>query len=232
MQSFNARTNLIRRLLIGRNSDASLSAMALDREFLYERGCGWNADFVRQLEEWIDLRDVDFTSLEAVAQARVRLTRVLTRRRQNRIAESGSSFIAEIFPSLMLPSEFLSHLSDLPHESVRIILIFFGNLMQWTYFRASSISCPFCRIDLDSRHFFDCTRLSPNQITCWQSLVSEFQQEQFQMALDRLFLTIQRWTIITNRFQSTLTSHLDEYFECTDYQNRGPFTSRAQQSSL
>jgi hypothetical protein len=50
LQSFTARTNFVRRLLVGSNSVASLSAMAMDRELLMERDLGWNAAFIRQIE--------------------------------------------------------------------------------------------------------------------------------------------------------------------------------------
>jgi hypothetical protein len=222
MQAFNARTNFVRRLLVGRNSDASLAALTFDRELLFDMGHGWNADFTRQFEGLVDVRDVDLTSLQAVGDARSRLARALAQRRRERIEGSASYFIVDFFPSLVIPPSFLAYLADLPHESVRLILIFFANLLQWTYFRSSSISCPFCRVQLDSPHFFTCPGISPNSVCDWSLLVSDFQEENFAEALERLFLVIQRWTIITNRFQPTLVSHVNEFFECTQPNSRNP----------
>jgi hypothetical protein len=215
MQAFNARTNLVRRLLAGRNSDASLAALAMDREHLYELGQGWNADFIRRFSDLIDLREIDLTCPSAIEITRRRLATALARRRRERITESGSSFLIDIFPDLIIPPTLFEYMSELPYESVRLILIFFANMMKWTYFRASSASCPFCREDLDSPHFFECTRISPNALHNWSRFVSDLREGNFHEALERLFLVIQRWTILTNRFQPSLTSHLEEFFECS-----------------
>jgi hypothetical protein len=215
MQAFNARVNLVHRVLIGRNSDASLAALAMDREYLFERDLGWNADFVSQFSDLIDLREIDLTCPSAIDTTRRGLAMALARRRQDRIANSGSSFLIDLFPNLIIPLSFSEYVAELPYESVRIILIFFANLMKWTYFRSTSTSCPFCRADLDSPHFFECTRISPNVLHSWTSFAAEIREESFREALDRLFLVIQRWTVITNRFQPSLTSHLDEFFECS-----------------
>ncbi len=55
--------------------------------------------------------------------------------------------------------------------------------------------------------------------------MSDFQEENFAEALERLFLVIQRWTILTNRFQPSLVSHLNEFFECTYPHPRGNLPS-------
>jgi hypothetical protein len=232
MQAFNARTNLVRRLLSGRNSDASLAALALDREHLFASGQGWNADFIRQFEGLVDLREVDLTCPLAIDTTRRLLARALARRRNEQIADSGSSFLIDIFPDLVIPYSLVEIMAELPYESVRIILIFFANMMQWTYFRSSSISCPFCRINLDSPHFFQCSGISPSSLCNWPAFTSDCRAENFREALERLFLVIQRWTILTNRFQPTLTSHLDKFFECTIPQNRRPNSIRSAPSAL
>jgi hypothetical protein len=143
MQAFNARTNLIRRLLVGRNTDALLAALTFDRELLFKEGRGWNADFMTQFDGLIDLREFDLMSSLEVGEARQQLARVLAQRRLEHFATSGSSFMIKLFPSLIIPSTFLARVADLPHESVRIILIFCANLMKWTYFRSTSTTCPF-----------------------------------------------------------------------------------------
>ncbi len=231
MQAFNARTNFVRRLLTGRNTDASLAAMSLDRELLFYEGRGWNADFVNQFNELIDLPEYDLTSLSDVDEARRQLARVLARRRQEHFARSGFPFMTDLFPSLVIPSSFTDYVVDLPYESVHIILIFCANLMKWTYFCSATTTCPFCREELDSPHFFTCARISPNQLCDWSAFVSEFQNENFSGALERLFLVLQRWSIVTNILHLTLTSHLDEFFECTSSPPRSPGSSRTWSSA-
>jgi hypothetical protein len=232
MQAYNARTNFFCRLLIGRNSEATLAAMTFDRELLLSVGLGWNSDFVNQFQALIDLRDLDLTSPSAVDDGRRQLSRALAHRRHDLLASSGSSFLLELFPSLVLPRSFIEVVAELPHESVRIILIFCANLMKWTYFRSTTTTCPFCSLDLDSPHFFSCPRLSPNQACNWSSLVAEFQEENFAEALARIFLVLQRWSIITNRLHPTFNAHLDEFFECTRPTPRSPVLRRSRRDAL
>jgi hypothetical protein len=77
--------------------------------------------------------------------------------------------------------------------------------------------CPFCRENISSTHLLDCQGITPNPICRWDLFVSDFQQENYSDALDRLFLVIQRWTILSNRFQASLSAHLDEYFSWSDF---------------
>jgi hypothetical protein len=133
-----------------------------------------------------------------------------------RFANSSSSFILDLFPSLTLPHEFGEHLTTIPFESVRIVLIFLANMVQFTYFRSMNQVCPFCALNLSSTHLFECQSITPSPICDWQSFVSEVQNEDFRLALDRLFLVLQRWSTLTNRFQPGFTAHIDEYFTVTN----------------
>jgi hypothetical protein len=211
-QVFNARTGFVGRALRGSNSIASLSALAMDREILLPREVGWNLGFISQFQHLIDLRDLDLTDPTLIQETREELSRALHTRTRLRFQNSSSSFIIDLFPSLSLPRDFGEELRILPFESVRIVLIFFANLFQYTYFRSLSLVCPFCALNLSSTHLFECQGITPNPICSWQSFVSEFQNEDFRAALDRLFLVLQRWSTLTNRFQPAFTAHIQEYF--------------------
>jgi hypothetical protein len=128
--------------------------------------------------------------------------------------------VAEIFPSLTIPLSFSQHLNDLPQESIRITLIFFANMFQFTYFRSSNLVCPFCQGNISSTHLFDCLGVQQNPICNWSLFVRDFHSEDYADALDRLFLVLQRWTILTNRFQPAFAAHVGDYFSSTAFQNR------------
>jgi hypothetical protein len=211
-QVFNARTGFVSRALRGSNSMASLAALTLDREFLLPRNFGWNLGFIRQFEHLIDLRDLDLSDPRMIEEAREELSRALDTRRRIRFQNSSSSFIIDLFPSLRLPRELGEHLRILPFESVRIVLIFLANMLQYTYFRSLSLVCPFCALNFSSTHIFDCRGISPNPICNWQDFRNEFHSEDFPAAIDRLFLVLQRWVTLTNRFQPSFSAHLEEYF--------------------
>jgi hypothetical protein len=207
-------------MLHGSNSDASLGAMNMDRGWLFPEGRGWNADFMSLVGDFVDFTSIDFSSPAMVEEARADLRHALGSRRARQFASSASAFVAEIFPDLTIPLSFFQHLSTLPHESVRIILIFFANMFQFTYFRSSNLKCPFCSGNLSSTHLFDCQGGTPNLICDWSQFIQEIQIEDFQGAIDRLFLILQRWTILSNRFRPSLIAHIEEYFTETSYASR------------
>jgi hypothetical protein len=220
MQAFNARVNFFQRILAGTNSDASLGAMSMDRGHLFPRAVGWNADFGRMVEGFVDFQHVNLANLAEVEQARDDLRHALSRRRYERFSTSNSAFVLEIFPNLTIPIPFLQHLANLPHESIRIVLIFFANMFQFTYFRSSNLICAFCQFELSSPHMFQCQGVAPNPICNWSAFISDVQSENFTDALDRLFLILQRWATLTTRFQPSFSAHVNEYFEQTAFQNR------------
>jgi hypothetical protein len=189
--------------------------MGMDRGSLFHLGIGWNADFERALSEFYDFSSLDLSDLSAVSEARGELATALARRRREHFRTSSSAFILDLFPSLTIPPVFWEFLNEIPHESVRVVLIFFANILQYTYFRSSSTACPFCSGDISSRHLFNCSGVSPNPVFNWSQFVSNCQNSDFRSAIDRLFLVIQRWATITNRFLPTLTARLDEYFAYT-----------------
>jgi hypothetical protein len=220
MQSFRARQNFFNRILTGRNSNASLAAMGMDRGLLFPSGSGWNHEFCELVGDLLDFGELDLSSPASCAAARSDLCSELFRRRHAHFQSSSSSFILELFPSISIPLPFFEHLSQMPHESVRVVLIFFANLLQYTYFRSSTITCAFCTENITSRHLFVCSRIRPNPICDWSAFVGDFREGNFQNAVDRIFLVIQRWATLTNRFQPSLSQRLDEYFTSTQYNTR------------
>ncbi len=216
MQAFNARANLFHRILSAPNSDASLRAMSMDRGHLFHRGIGWNADFGRLVEGFLEFSSLDLSSLTEIDEARSDLRQALNRRRH----VHSSAFVLQIFPNLTIPATFIQHLAALPHESIRIILIFFANMFQFTYFRSSNLVCAFCQCELSSTHLFHCQGGTPSPLCDWTAFVSDFQTENYATALDRLFLILQRWATVTNRFQPSFIAHVEEYFTNSDFQNR------------
>jgi hypothetical protein len=218
LQAFNARTNFFHRILNGPNSEASLAAMSMDRGFLFNCDIGWNADFQRMVGSLVDFTLLDLSNQTSVAEARSDLRRALSNRRLAHFSSSSSSFVIQIFPNRTIPLSFLQQLTELPHESIRIVLIFFANLFQFTYFRSQNLVCAFCQQELSSTHLFDCQGVTPNLICNWSAFLSDFHSEDFCSGLDRLFLTLR--TILTNRFQPSMAAHIDEYFTVTEFQNR------------
>jgi hypothetical protein len=211
---FDARTRFISRLAES-GSLASLAAMTLDREELFPIGVGWNNELIRSVEKYVDLREIDLLDPVEVAEVRRELMEALLNERKRRLGELSSCFVLDFFPHATIPRDFSSFLGNLPIESVRILLIFFGNMFQFTYLRTTNRECPFCSGQISSMHLFLCPH-TPAPFNDWASLVSEFHEGKYWSAIDRLFLTLQRWVLICNKFTPGFGSKVVEYFESTE----------------
>jgi hypothetical protein len=213
---FDARSNFICRVArIG--SLSSLSAMTMDREELFSLGVGWNHEFLEVTHDYLELRELDLLDEEEVAEARVKLVETLRRRRVQRFEGASSRFLLDFFPGAIMPREFQAFLGKLPYESVRIILIFFSNQFQFTYLRSTNQKCPFCRGNITSPHFFLCPN-TPAPFNDWAALVTEFQARDYWNAVDRIFLTLQRWASVCTNFAWGFSDKVLFYFQFTESQ--------------
>jgi hypothetical protein len=220
---FDARIRFIQRLAeVG--SVSSLAAMSLDREELLSLGLGWNAELFRTVDDFVDLRDVDLIDPDEIQELRAKLAHALTNRGVRRLEGSSSSFMVDFFPYATIPREFSLFLGDIPYESVRILLIFFGNLFQFTYLRTTKRACPFCPGELSSMHFFLCAH-TPAPFNDWPSLILEFREKKYWDAVDRVFLMLQRWDSLCRKFTPGFGSKLEEYFHSTENHIGRPTTS-------
>ncbi len=217
--SFDARVKFFQRIANG-NSDASLSAMILDREFLMSEGIGWNAGFYSLFPDRLELMDVDLSDSGETAVARSRVFRFVMARDIDRLRGSAAAFLVEIFPTPTLPEPLATHLGTLPRESVRIVVLFLANMVQRTYLRATGLTCPFCSANLSSEHFFTCQGVQTDQTCDWNRFTRDLRDNLHHDALDRLFLVLQRWNIITQRFSPGFEAHINEYFEYTAFGSR------------
>jgi hypothetical protein len=213
---FDARIKFISRLArIG--SIASLSAMAIDREELLPLGLGWNFEFLEGIKVYLDIHEIDLLDEDEVGRTRGKLVEAMLRRRVRRMRDSSSRFMLDFFPNAVMPVEFALFLKNLPFESVRILLIFFSNQFQYTYLRSTNLVCPFCSMQMSSEHLFLCQH-TPPPYNDWSSLRSEFVARDYWKAVDRLFLTLQRWASISGKFVVGFAEKVMEYFQYTESQ--------------
>jgi hypothetical protein len=216
---FEARSKFLSRLARS-GSLASLSAMVLDREELFPRGVGWSRELMNVLDELVDSSEVDFLDPGELAELRVDLIAAVQERTIHKLQGSSSSFILEFFPAGKVPHLFSIFLGNLPFESVRILLVFFADLFPYTYLCTTNQKCPFCSGQLSSKHFFFCQH-TPPPYNDWDSMVERFVVEDFWGAVDRIFLTLQRWASICRKFTPGFEEKLVEYFRDTEARATG-----------
>jgi hypothetical protein len=116
-----------------------------------------------------------------------------------------------------IPRDFALFLRSLPYESVRILLIFFGNLFQFTYMKAAKKKCPFCPGEITSPHFFLCPH-TPPPFNDWDSVVGAFRSADYWQGVDRIFLNLQRWATIDRNFAPGYGRKINYYFQFTQSQ--------------
>jgi hypothetical protein len=226
---FDARSKFIRRIA-ETGSLASLAALTLDREELFPLGIGWNWELIDSMSKYESLEEIDWLDADEVAIARGKVQLAWSTARARAFRESASGFLLDFFPSDRIPRNFAVFLGHLPYESVCIVLIFFANLFQFTYLCSTKRKCPFCSGQLESMHFFLCPH-TPAPYNDWQSLVREFQEGNYWEALDRIFLVLQRWVSISNKFTPGFGAKVEEYFRSTENHSERS-KSRANQPSL
>jgi hypothetical protein len=190
---------------------ASLSALVLDREELFPLGIGWNRELTSAIDHLVDSSEVDFLDPVELVDLRSELLAVVLSNKISKLRASSSFFLLEFFPDGKMPVEFSTFLGHLPFEAVRILLVFFADLFPYTYLRSTNKSCPFCSGQLSSTHLFSCPH-TPPPYNNWQALVSKFVGEDYWGAVDWIFLTLQRWAAISNRFSPGFEEKLEEYF--------------------
>ncbi len=213
---FNARMNFLTRLS-STGSIAAMGAMLIDRSELLPQRLGWNWELDQMVGNMVNTSEVDLLDHSERLELRGRLSDCLSSRRVNRLRQSASSFLLELFPSAVVPRAFASFLGELPFESVRIILIFFGNLFQYTYLRSTNCACPFCPGQISSTHFFLCP-YTPPPYNDWSTVTNAFSLSDYRAGIDKIFLTLQRWAAITNKFQPGFGAKIEEYFYYTQSQ--------------
>lgn len=149
---------------------------------------------------------------------------MITEKRVRHFETSASSYILDFFPQATITRDFALFLGNLPYESVRIVLIFFANMFQFTYLRTTKRACPFCSGELSSMHFFLCAH-TPAPYNDWSSLILEFREGKYWNAVDWIFLTLQRWASICRKFTPGFDAKLEEYFRDTEVQSGRTHTS-------
>jgi hypothetical protein len=217
--SFDARVKFLQRIVNG-GSEASLSAIILDREFLFPENIGWNHGFYSLLPDRIEFTDYDLSDSGDMVSVRQRIFQFVRTRDIDRLRGSAAAFLVEIFPTPSLPVPLAVHLGSLPLESVRIVVLFLANMVQRTYLKSLVLKCPFCPDDLSSEHLFSCPSTRNNTLCDWSRFVSDMRDQLYFDALDRLFLVLQRWHTVTNAFTPGFGARLDDYFEYTTFGSR------------
>jgi hypothetical protein len=223
MIGLRARMRFLRHLLVGNRTRASLSAMIIDRSVLMPLRVGWNHDTAVLFPSiQSEMNSTDLTNPRAVRLLYARLARQLAEKKRLAARSSSHHHMVDLFPTLSIPRAFGDILGQLPFESVRLFVLFIGNLTRFTYMRRPNSRmarrntlCPWCEEEMYARHFFDCEQyqaLGDEQLS-WSDFVQLFIRNEWMEAVSSVIRRMVGWSRRSNIFRLGFRDQIDEIYQ-------------------
>ncbi len=216
MIALRARMRFLQHLLVGNRTKASLSAMVMDRSLLAPRRVGWTHDLMAMFPSIQDeIRATDLTEAHAVRRLYAKLARTLADKRRARTTSSSHHHMLSLFPTLSPPRSFGEILGQLPFESVRVFILFLGNMTRFTYLRPKLKHCPFCPKKMYSQHFFDCEQYAAlgDEPVSWSDFVQMFAQREWLSGITSVVRRMLGWSRRADIFRQGFQNEIDLIFE-------------------
>jgi hypothetical protein len=187
-----------------------------DQRSLSNSNVGLSHDLVRFLSQFFDITDLegldmrDFTYLQDLRDQLVvwsEDSHLLAFR-----SSTGLSFWTSLADDAFLPQGFCAELGAYSLESVRIILLFLGDVFRFSLGAASS-ACPFCPIQLHAAHIFSCPNCPfRSQLPSWGTVSSLFREGKWQAFILLLFSTLRLWANRTSFFNGNAKRNIHDFF--------------------
>jgi hypothetical protein len=206
----------LQHVLTGNRTKASLSAMVMNRLFLAPRRVGWTHDLMAMFPSiQDDIRTTNLTNAQAVRRLYAKLARSLADRKRARTLSSSHHHLLSLFPSLSTPRSFGEILGQLSFESVRVIILFLGNMTRFSYLRPRLKRCPFCPKKMYSQHFFDCEQYAAlgDEPVSWSDFVQMFVRREWLDGISSVVRRLLGWSRRADIFRFGFRHEIDLIFE-------------------
>ncbi len=223
MIGLRARIRFLRHLLVGNRTKASLSAMVIDRSVLLPLRVGWNHDTNAVFPSTTgEIDSTDLTNPREVRLLLARLARRMAEKKRTATLSSSHHHMVDLFPTLSIPRAFGDILGQLPFESVRLFILFLGNMTRFTYMRRrnprslrSSTACPWCSEEMYTRHFLDCEQYQAlgDEPISWSDFVQMFLRNEWMEAVSSVIRRMVGWSRRSNIFRHGFRDQIDEIFQ-------------------
>jgi hypothetical protein len=198
--------------------DGSIIAkvLELDRTTLANARVGLSHDliqFLRQFFDVSDLEDLDISDFSYLQDLRDQLVVQLENRHLLAFARStGLGFWSNLAEDAFLPQGFCMYTGSIDFESVRILLLFLGDVFRFSL-GATGSECPFCPTQLHAAHLFQC----PNcpfraELPDWSMFIRLFQSREWNSFITMLFVTLRLWDSNTVFFSSNAKRNINNFF--------------------
>ena len=210
-----ARLNFIQRSQLTQDS-LTYKTICFDESVLSHHGSGFSHDLMTVMAPFFDFEDTPFPSLSDLSTLQDLRDQMAIQLNEQRSVSfhqsSGLSFLSSIIPNGVFPLGFQEYLGELDYESVRVLLIFLGDLVRFSFSRVSTV-CPFCPIELHSYHLFSCPNAPfRNQLPNWNDSVCFFINESWSVFVRSVFTCLSLWMSSTNFFNQRSCGNVEAFF--------------------
>lgn len=174
-----------------------LSVFLISRRFGMPRGIGWHAELVSFLSSLLnkEMWQVDITlDLPSICE---QLHSSYISDCWNRVDCFPSlRLFAKIFPSRIIHEEFRIEIGRAGFEIMRLLIIFLGGSLRWSFFRRATERCRTCDVSFSCEHFFSCSRVQGSlrdfRVT-FTSLIYAGRNNEWRKFFDLVLFMMNRW---------------------------------------
>ena len=186
-----------RNIRLGRINSALTQAFLHDRE-LFRLGIPcWSRDFCKIFESFYNERAfIELDLFEEESQITELLRMESMSQRTLRMTLSPSAHLLRDLLPHRVTRSFLVSLSQRSFEEVRLILLFWGNMLRYCFFTGSVEICLLCSLPFNSEHFLSCTEINNNGVLGNWRLFLE--NENWEGFISFFFLVALEWIHRTN----------------------------------
>jgi hypothetical protein len=216
MIGLRARIRFLRHLITGNRTKASLSAIIIDRSILMPLRTGWNHDtnvmFPSTRQE---MESIDLTDPRAVRLMYARLARRLAEKKRAITASSSHHHMLDLFPTLSIPRAFGDILGQLPFESVRLFVLYIGNMTRFTYLKRRKTICEWCKTEMYAKHFFECKQYEAlgDEHVPWSDFVQMFLRNEWWEGVSSVICRMAGWARRSTIFRAGFRDQIDEIYQ-------------------
>ncbi len=202
--------------------DGSMIAKVLDLDStrLQSENVGLSHDLVQVLGRFFDVSDLENLNMSDFSYLQDLRDQIVIQLDEAHFLEfaqsTGRNFWSNLAEDAFIPRGFSDALGSLDFESVRVILLFLGDVFRYSM-GASSSECPFCPIQLHAYHLFSCPNAPFRQeLPEWQTFLQMFRDSQWRTFTFTLFVCLRIWMNQSNFFSGTAKTRISDFFQMND----------------
>ena len=210
------RFNFIERARLNPDS-LNFKSLCFDETVLCRHDSGFAHDLMTVMSPFFDFDEIPFPSLSDLTTLQDLRDQMAVQLNEERSVSfhqsSGLNFLSGLIPNGIFPVGFQNFLSEINYESVRVLIIFLGDLVRFSFSRVSSV-CPFCPLELHSYYLFNCPNAPfRNELPLWNDCIGYFENENWSEFIRSVFLCLSLWMMRTNFFHQRACDHVEAFLD-------------------